>query len=343
MIPVGTVLKSMDDEDIDVVAGKVAHRYQSLARLIQINTFSIVLDSAIIGGPFETQAEREFIRTMASYMLGEAIGNQWVARVEGERAVFGEGQALMVGYPAKEGDRYLLDAVGTFTLFIPLAGGDRRSEGVETLPFDLRISSQLIEIRGSSGDASYYAEVLPRNVIYSSGGPVFKRWTSALFHLGWEPGGAEGKEGESGGAAGTGGETGSDASRQNDTARRSHAIGQFLRHSHAFIGPVIRLEVSFRETPSGASEIAPGRSYPVDLVLPNALIAGDRKLEQVLAKFVKAKPGLFKRQGPDLLIRIGHMFYHPNPTGPSLPDGKELKRYSPFKEFRIPPMGKEGK
>ncbi|MHC4390705.1 MAG: hypothetical protein ACYTFT_00370 [Planctomycetota bacterium] len=331
LIPVGSVLEGMDADAVDTVVGKVASRYQSVARLSASEGLVIGLDSIVVGTPLKTKDERRLVSSIASYMLGETIGKQWVSRVEGELAVFGEGQVHLVVYRSVDGSQYLVDALGSITLFLPLSGGENRSDGVEALSFDLRASNQPIQIGEGSGVTYVYIEVLPRSAIYASEGPMFKRWAGALFQLGWAPPGTAAADAPGDGAHDTA------SSPADDRGRRSEGIRNFLEHSRAFVGPVVRLEFGFERQPSGATSIVTGRSNTVDLVLPHELIAGDRALEQALERFSHEGPDRFSRTGSDLLIRVGHYFFHTDVTGPSDLDPALREQVPALKEFRIPP------
>ena len=95
-------------------------------------------------------------------MLGESVGNQWIARVEGEEAIYGQGNVALVVTRSGDGETLLLDIIGSLSIFLPLGGGERRSEGVEAMSFDLRSANQPVELDGPSGTVSVYAEIMPR-------------------------------------------------------------------------------------------------------------------------------------------------------------------------------------
>lgn len=339
-VPVHSVLESMDEDDVDVVIDKVLTRYPNVGRLLASETFMIVLDSAIVARPDAPWAEDDarLVGAIASYMLGEGLGRDWVARVRGERAVIGEGQVSLLVYRDADGRRYLLDAPGVFVLFLPLpvaAGG--RSGAIESISFDLKVSNQSLRIPQGGGAVDLHAEIIPREGVYTSGGLVFKRWSNALFHLGWDRRAAGGNGGDAapGSAAGGPGTATAAASPRGRDAR----LQAFLENTRAYIGPIVRIQVTFEQVEGGFFRISTGVANTIELVLPNALIAGDRALEVALDALSAALPGQIRRQRDDIYIRVGYFFFHPHPTGPAseVQPGPGAKAEAlDLKRFRIP-------
>jgi len=317
LVDVNDVLKRMEKREVDTVLTKLLDRYPQAGRMIASEPFVFVLDSVVVGRRLEGAAERELIRTFASYMLGEQAGRGFVGRVEDERAIYGEGVVILTIYRGPAGERYVLDVVGSLTLYLPLAKAGGRAEGVEALSFDVRAANQVIEIDEKGAAPEIYLEVVPRNAVYTQQDPVFKRYEGVLFHLGWRG------QGEA-------------------TPKPGASVGGFLRASRAYVAPVVKLAPLFRPRGDGTLELAHGVANPVALVLPTALLAGNRELEGVVARLAQVYPGHFENRGEDLVIRVGYFFFHSDATGPGPPDPTLAERVPPFKAIRLPPAGPAG-
>jgi hypothetical protein len=319
LIPTGTVLESMKDEDVDVVAKKVSERYPQFSRLLVSEPFVIVLDSVVVPqhGEAWKDDEAKLVGTTASYMLGEEIGRDWVARVSGERAVIGEGQVFLSIYRATDGKRYLFDGVGMFDLFLPQTSTDGKTGAIESLSFDLKIANQAAALTPDGGTVELYGEIIPRRATYTSGGMVFRRWASSLYHLGWDQRALNGNA-------------------PKTPVTGDAAIAGFLENARAFIGPVVRLKVKFEKGADGFHHVTTNAANAVELVLPNALVAGDRELEAAVARLSAAYPGRFVRRENELYIKVGYFFFHPDPTGATAFDPAAKDRAAELKRFRIP-------
>lgn len=318
LIPVGPVLEGMSDRDVDVVVAKVVGRYEQVAHVPGSEPFVFVIDSVVVGGDLREPGDRALVRTIASYMLGESTGAQWPTRTESERAVFGEGQVQFIVYRAPAGDRFFLDVLGAFALFLPLArAGAEGPGGVEALSFDIRASSQEIDFAKAGDAVDIYCEILPRGAVYTANGPVFKRWSNALFQLGLgAPGGAADPAGEARG--------------QEDRVRG------FLKNTRGHVGPVVKLGVHLAREPGGTVAFALGVPDAVSIVLPASLLAGDRAAERALARVASALPGAVTRAGDDLLLRVGYFFFHADATGPA--DARASEAAAAAKRVRILPV-----
>lgn len=337
LLPVGSVLKSMEGDDVDVVIGKVTERYPNVGRFMACEGFVISLDSIVVGLPFrgdQNAANRELVQTTVSYMLGETVGKQWISRVGNEDAVFGEGFANLLVYRSGDGKRYLLDVSGFFSLVLPLGGGARRREGIELVTFDLRSSNQPIDLAGDK-PISVYAEVLPRNAIYSGKGPIFRNWANSTFHLSWRPGLVRTPKGKPVRALPA--KKGDPLPSARTDEDRLAMTKQFLNGTRPLIGPLVRLQIKFHKQKDGSHVLTYAKPNRVELVLPNSLVAGNRALEQAVERIAKAFPGYVQREGSNLLIAVGHFFFYSDTTGPRPTTAQERARNEALKVFRIPP------
>ena len=329
LVPVGAVLERMDDHDIDVVIDKAVRRYEQLGHVSTVEQFVLVIDSVVIGRSLQTDAERDLVRAIASYMLGEQAGSQWVTRVDGERAVLGDGDVLLLIYRLPEPRQFALDVHGSLSLFLPLArAGTSGPGGVEALSFDLRASNQLVAVAESGGVATINLELVPRSAVYSAAGPVFKRWSNALFQLSL----GSGPDGATATAV-----PGTAAADESGRRRTESAVSGFLRNARPAIEPVARLSVRVVRFPDGTLGFAHDAPNDVTLILPGSLIAGDRSAEQALAQLQTQSPSYFARAGDDLLVRVGYFFFHGDATGPADPAGAARAALS--KRLRMPPEG----
>jgi hypothetical protein len=309
-LPTHDVIRSLDKNDTDVVVSKGAGRYPQLGRLVESQGVVLELDSVIVGSKLDAPEDRRLVGTFASYMLGEAMGKDWVARVDGQRVVYGQGQVSLVVYRG-ESDRYLFDLMGTIGLYLPLPSAPGRIDGVEAVSFDIRAGNQLLELAPEGGVVSFFCELLPRNAIYSQNRPTFKRWEKTLFHLDWNQG-------------------------TTPEARRKAAL-EFLANSRAEVGPLVRLELRVEKHDDGTASIALGSPSTIELVLPNELLAGDPTLEKAVKRLAEAYPDCVTRRGEDLLIRVGSFFFHDDSTGPAPVDPQKRAAIGVLKRFRIPP------
>lgn len=330
LIPVGAVLESMDGDDVDVVIRKTADRYPNLSRFVANEGFVISLDSVVVGAPLQgpdRQTDRALVQAIVSYMLGETVGKQWISRVGGEDSVFGEGVASFLVARAPGGERFVLDASGFFNLVLPLGGGEGQHEGVELVTFDLRSSNQPIDPTGAE-PPTIYAEVLPRNAIYSSKGPIFRNWANATFALSWRARLARSRQ------AGDGSPELLTTLTHDD---RRALTSEFLTSNRPLVGPLIRLEVRFREAEDGTHVLSYGEPNRVELVLPEALVAGDRTLEAVTARLAERHPDTVRREGTNLLITVGQFFFYSDTTGPATTPPAQRAANAAAKRFRLPP------
>jgi hypothetical protein len=315
----GSALEGMREKDVDLVVNKVVARYNQLGRVAWNEPFVFVLDSVVVGGSLRDADDRSLVKRIVSYMLGESTGSQWATRTEEERALFGEGQVELLVTRGLDGERFFLDVLGSFGLFLPLSrvGGDGPG-GVEALSYDVRAANQPLAL--ASDSVRVACEILPRSAVYSAGGPVFKRWANALFQL------------ELGG--------GDPAAREATAVRRTpqaleERVQGFLRNARAYVGPVIELDVHLDRGANGLVAFAHGRPNDVWLVLPASLLAGDRGAERALARLVASFPESVKRRGDDLLVRVGYFFFHGDATGAA--DQKASEAAEAAKRARVPP------
>jgi hypothetical protein len=303
------VIRSLDQGDIDVVVAKGADRYRQLGRLIESQGVVIGLDSVIVGSKLDTPDDRRLVSTIASYMLGEALGREWVARVEGQRVVYGQGQVVFVVHRSPQ-DRLLIDLYGTIGLYLPLHSAPGRIDGVEAVSFDIRAANQLADLPRDGGIVSIFAELLPRSAIYSQDGPTFKRWETTCFNLDWKSGGTP--------------------------EARKKAVQEFLANGRAQVGSLVRLELHVEKHEDGTSSIALGAPNTIELVLPSELLTGDPALDRAVKRLSETYPDTVARRGQDLLIRVGSFFFHDDATGPTPPEPAKRAEIGPLKRFRIP-------
>jgi hypothetical protein len=306
ILPTHDVIRSLDGQDVDVVVAKGADRYGQLGTLVESLPFVIVLDSVIVGGEIKEPA---LVSTIASYMLGEALGGEWVPRVGDQRLIYGQGQAELIVHRGAS-DRYLVDLLGTVSLYLPLASAPGSVDGVEAFSFDVRCTNVPIKLE-KSDTVTIFCELLPRNAVYSKNRPVFRRWEKARFHLAWEHGASP--------------------------EARERAVSDFLANARGEIGPTVRLELKIARHEDGTRSIAVGASNAVELVLPNDLVAGSSALEQAAQRLADANPGTITRRGDDIFIRVGSFFLHDDTTGPSPLDPAQRADLRSLKRFRIPP------
>jgi hypothetical protein len=315
-------MRSLEPGDVDLVVDKVVDRYPQVGRLISTEPFVIVLDSVIVPSPAApwTEDDARLIGGAASYMLGEETGRDWVARVRNERAVVGEGSVVLAIHREADGRRAVLEAFGAFSLFLPVVPTAGKVGAVDAISFDIRVANQEIAIPERGGAVDLYGEIVPRFASYSANGFVFRRWTNALFHLGWD---------ERRAAAGPEPSRGAPPSPER-------SIASYLENARAQVGPLIRLGVRFEKTAAGTLRLADAAPNSVDLVLPSALVAGERALEASLARLSALHPGRIERRREDVLVRVGYFFFHADATGPGAPDAEARRRARAAKEFRAP-------
>jgi hypothetical protein len=194
----------------------------------------------------------------------------------------------------------------------------------------VRVANQELTIPEGAGSVDLYAEIMPRVGSYGEGGQVFKRWSGALFHLGWDDrrGAAAAGRAVANGAGGAG------VMAVPPSPERS--IAAYLDNARPFVGPLVRLRVRFERSEDGISRFAAAQPNAVDLVLPSALVAGDRALEGSVARLSAAFPGKIERRGEDIFIRVGWFFFHADATGPGAPDPESRRRARDAKAFRVP-------
>lgn len=312
LLPTHDVIRSLDRNDVDVVVSKGADRYPQLGRLVETEGVVLALDSVIVGSKLAEADDRRLIGTFASYMLGESLGKTWVSRVAEQRVVFGQGQVAFV-VRRGERERYLVDLMGTITLFLPLASapGLGKADGVEAVSFEIGSANQLLDLPPEGGTVAFHAELAPRNAIYSQGRPTFDRWEKTLFHLDWN--------------------------RGNTPEARRRAAQEFLANARAQLGALVRLELRVERETDGSSAIAVGSPNAIELVLPNGLLTADAGLERATRRLCEAYPECVTRRGDDLLIRVGSFFFHDDTTGPEPPSGERRAEVAARKRFRIPP------
>ncbi len=315
LVDVDKVLERMEKKEVDTVLAKLTRHYPQAARVLASEPFVFVLDSVVVGRRLEDEAERDLVRVFANYMLGEQTGRGFTTRVDGERAVSGEGAVILTIYRGPDGKQLLLDVLGSLTFYLPLPKAGGEPQGVEAVSFDLRAANQIFTMTEEGGNPEIYLAVLPRGAVYTPRDPVYKRCESVLFHLGWR-GPGEG------------------------TPRSGTSVEGFLKASRAYVAPVVKIAPAFRRRKDGALELAHGVANPVWLVLPTALLAGKRALEDVVAKLSRVYEGHFENRGDDLLIHVGYFFFHSDATGPGAPDPTLGERVPPFKALRLlPPPG----
>jgi hypothetical protein len=314
LVPTHDVIRSLDRSDVDVVVSKAADRYVQLGRLSEGDGVVLALDSVIVGSKLDGPDDRRLIGTFASYMLGEAMGKDWVARVEDQRVVYGQGQVSFVIHRGAK-DRYLMDLLGTVSLYLPLHSAPGRIDGVEALSFDIRASNQFLDL--SNEPVAFFCELLPRNAIYSQNRPTFKRWEKTCFHLDWNSG-------------------------STPDAKKRAAI-EFLANSRANVGPLVRLELRVEKHEDGTHSIALGSPNSIELVLPNELLAGDTVLERAVKRLAETYPDSVSRHGEDLFIRVGSFFFHDDSTTPTPLDPAQRTEIGVMKRFRIPPPESDSK
>jgi hypothetical protein len=310
LLPTHDVIRSLDQGDLDVVVTKGADRYPQLGRLAESHGVVLGLDSVIVGQKLETADDRRLISTIASYMLGEAMGKEWVARVEDQRVVYGQGQIVLIVHRGAA-SRFLVDLFGTISLYLPLRSAPGRIDGVEALSFDVRASNQPIELGRDGGVVSIFLELLPRNAIYSQNRPTFKRWEMACFGLDW--------------------------SRGATPEARKKAVQDFLANTRAQVGSLVKLELRVDKHEDGTCSIALGSPNTIELVLPNELLAGDPGLDRAVKRLAEGHADTVGRRGDDLLIRVGSFFFHDDSTGPQPLEKARRAEVAPMKRFRIPP------
>jgi len=321
LVPMSGALESLEPEDVDTVVAKVIDRYPQVGRLQASEPFVIVLDSVIIPsrGAAWTDDDARFVGATASYMLGEETGRDWVARVKGERLVMGEGGVAIAVYAEKDMGGAVLEAQGAFSLFLPVVPSGGRTGAVDALSFDLRIANQRILVPAAGATTvDLYAEIMPRAATYGEGGEVFRRWQRALFHLGWD----ERRGAAAGGAGGA--------------ASPERSIAAFIENARPFVGPLVRLRVRLERGADGLARFRTAVPNAVDLVLPAALVAGDRALEGAVARLSAEQPARIERRGEDLIVRVGWFFFHADATGPGAPDPEARRRAADVKGFRVP-------
>lgn len=309
LLPTHDVIRSLDRTDVDVVVTKAADRYTQLGRLAESQGVVLGLDSVIVGKKLDAPEDRRLIGTFASYMLGEAMGKEWVARVEDQRVVYGQGQVAFVIHRGAQ-DRFLVDLFGTISLYLPLHSAPGRIDGVEALSFDIRAANQLVDLPRDGGVVAIFCELLPRNAIYSQNRPTFKRWEMTCFNLDWNRGATP------------------------DAKKR--AVQEYLANARAHVGPLVRLEMHVDKHEDGARSIALGSPNTIELVLPNELIAGDPVLERAVKRLSETNPDTVGRRGEDLLIRVGSFFFHDDSTSPTPQEPARRAEVGPMKRFRVP-------
>ncbi len=138
LVDLDSVLERMEKEEVDTVLDKLTRYYPQAARVLASESFVFVLDSVVVGRRPEDEAERDLIRVFANYMLGEQTGRGFTTRVEGERAVYGEGAVILTIYRGPDGKHLLLDVLGNLTFYLPLPKAGGEPQGVEAVSFDLR-------------------------------------------------------------------------------------------------------------------------------------------------------------------------------------------------------------
>ena len=86
--------------------------------------------------------------------------------------------------------------------------------------------------------------------------------------------------------------------------------------------------------------LAYGEPNAIELVLPYTLIAGDRELERATERLSQAYPELVKREGKNLLIRVGQLFFSADALSPEASTRAQREATARVKEFRLPPKVK---
>jgi hypothetical protein len=336
LLPVGTVLDSMQPEDVDIVVAKVLDRYPQLGRMLVSENFVVTLDQAIVQRPGAepwNDEDARLVQAIAAHMLGEEIGREWISRVRRERLVVGEGQVFLMVYRSLDAagkPEYLMDAAGMFELFLPLAAVGEKTSAIEALSFDLKVMNQRVQVPPEGGAVELYGEIIPRNATYSQEGSVYKRWANALFHLGWD------QRSSNGSAPAPAGATKRPAARPGGDPK----FATFLENTRAYLGPVVRLKIRFDRAADGFHRITLGSRNPIEVVLPTGILTGDRGLENALDRITLASPSGVERRKDDVYVRVGSFFFHPDATSASGAGGPAeaaaREKAADMKRFRLP-------